>query len=76
MVVPAGNAPASSGYQPGALLLSYRANIEPEGALWEHLPAAFMFQSKNATLAIVRLWVSVFMATRCQNGSVMVAWSL
>ena len=24
MVVPAGNAPASSGYQPGALLLSYR----------------------------------------------------
>jgi hypothetical protein len=26
MVVPAGNAPASSGYQPGALLLSYRTN--------------------------------------------------
>ncbi len=24
MVVPAGNAPAPSGYQPGALLLSYR----------------------------------------------------
>ena len=24
LVVPAGNAPASSGYQPGALLLSYR----------------------------------------------------
>ena len=26
MVVPAGNAPASSGYQPGALLLSYRTS--------------------------------------------------
>src|SRR5438128_1809169 len=39
LVVPAGNAPASSGYQPGALLLSYRTKIEPEGALWEHLPA-------------------------------------
>ena len=28
MVVPAGNAPASSGYQPGALLLSYRTWME------------------------------------------------
>ena len=26
LVVPAGNAPASSGYQPGALLLSYETN--------------------------------------------------
>ena len=26
LVVPAGNAPASSGYQPGALLLSYRTH--------------------------------------------------
>ena len=26
MVVPAGNAPASSGYQPGALLLSYETS--------------------------------------------------
>ena len=26
MVVPAGNAPASSGYQPGALLLSYETD--------------------------------------------------
>jgi hypothetical protein len=38
--------------------------------------ATARFQSKNATLAIVRLWVSVFIMTRCQNGSVMVAWSL
>ena len=28
MVVPAGNAPASSGYQPGALLLSYGTGIK------------------------------------------------
>src|SRR5260370_37685511 len=27
MVVPAGNAPASSGYQPGALLLSYETMV-------------------------------------------------
>src|SRR5206468_702179 len=41
LVVPAGNAPASSGYQPGALLLSYRtmadgvgiAPTQPEGSL-------------------------------------------
>ena len=75
LVVPAGNAPASSGYQPGALLLSYRTKSSREALSSEHLPAAFMFQSKNATLAIVRLWVSVFMTTRCQNGSVMVSWS-
>ena len=35
LVVPAGNAPASSGYQPGALLLSYRTEIGSSGALWE-----------------------------------------
>src|SRR5262249_28401758 len=34
MVVPAGNAPASSGYQPGALLLSYRTEIGSSDALW------------------------------------------
>ena len=34
MVVPAGNAPASSGYQPGALLLSYRTEIGSSGAPW------------------------------------------
>src|SRR5262249_40646254 len=28
LVVPAGNAPASSGYQPGALLLSYETNAK------------------------------------------------
>ncbi|HEV2437625.1 MAG TPA: hypothetical protein VG077_16650 [Verrucomicrobiae bacterium] len=33
-------------------------------------------ESKNATLAIVRLWVSVFIKTRCQIGSVMVSWLL
>ena len=32
MVVPAGNAPASSGYQPGALLLSYRTMAEGVGS--------------------------------------------
>src|SRR5947199_10686516 len=31
MVVPAGNAPASSGYQPGALLLSYRTMADGVG---------------------------------------------
>ena len=34
MVVPAGNAPASPGYQPGALLLSYRTEIGSSGAPW------------------------------------------
>src|SRR5512133_2608430 len=32
LVVPAGNAPASSGYQPGALLFSYRTEIGSSGA--------------------------------------------
>jgi hypothetical protein len=32
MVVPAGNAPASSGYRPGALLLSYRTMAEGVGS--------------------------------------------
>ena len=31
LVVPAGNAPASSGYQPGALLLSYETRLESGG---------------------------------------------
>ena len=31
LVVPAGNAPASSGYQPGALLLSYETMAEGVG---------------------------------------------
>src|SRR5437867_13331586 len=31
LVVPAGNAPASSGYQPGALLLSYRTMADGVG---------------------------------------------
>jgi hypothetical protein len=34
MVVPAGYAPASSGYQLGALLLSYRTEIGSSGAPW------------------------------------------
>ncbi len=33
------------------------------------------FQSRNATLAIVRVCVSVFMWTRCQQWSVIVLWS-
>ena len=37
MVVPAGNAPASPGYQPGALLLSYRTESESRGARGGHL---------------------------------------
>ena len=37
MVVPAGNAPASSGYRPGALLLSYRTESESRGARGGHL---------------------------------------
>ena len=86
MVVLAGNAPASSGYQPGALLLSY-GTVLAEATLWNVAVLNEMqwryrvsplqgFQSRNATLAIVRLWVSVFIMTRCQNGSMMVAWSL
>jgi hypothetical protein len=35
--------------------------------------ASVFCQSRNATWAIVRLWFSVFIRTRCQNGSVMVA---
>lgn len=35
MVVPAGYAPASSGYQPDALLLSYRTEIGSSGAPWQ-----------------------------------------
>ena len=43
VVVPAGNAPASSGYQPGALLLSYETMAEgvgnaPTSARADHLP--------------------------------------
>src|SRR5882672_5143784 len=36
MVVPAGNAPASSGYQPGALLLSYRTMAD---GVWMGFPS-------------------------------------
>jgi hypothetical protein len=85
MVVRRGNAPRSLAYRASALLLSYGtvfvAAIMMDGvkliavAAWFHAATA-LFQSKNATWAIVRLWVSVFIRTRCQNGSVMVAWSL
>jgi hypothetical protein len=37
LVVPAGNAPASSGYQPGALLLSYETEIV-SGGVHKRLP--------------------------------------
>ena len=73
MVVPRGNAPRSPAYRADALLLSY--GTEKSGsALQERFPM-IMGQSRNATLAMLRLSFSVFISTRCQPGSVMTAWS-
>src|SRR6266699_6530307 len=55
LVVPHGNAPRSSGYQPDALLLSYRTmKVNREAPLRSPLEVVDV-QSKNATRAIVRL---------------------
>ena len=50
MVVPAGNAPASSGYQPGALLLSYRTMAEGVGNAPTSARADPVFETGAASL--------------------------
>jgi hypothetical protein len=53
MVVPAGNAPASSGYQPGALLLSYRTMAEGVGnAPTSAMPTLFSRQVQPACICL------------------------
>jgi hypothetical protein len=50
MVVPAGNAPASSGYQPGALLLSYGTMAEGVGNAPTSAHADSVFETGAASL--------------------------
>ena len=50
MVVPAGNAPASSGYQPGALLLSYETMAEGVGNAPTSAHADPVFKTGAASL--------------------------
>ena len=50
MVVPAGNAPASSGYQPGALLLSYRTMAEGVGSAPTSVVTDPVFETGAASL--------------------------
>ena len=50
MVVPAGNAPASSGYQPGALLLSYETMAESVGNAPTSARADPVFKTGAASL--------------------------
>ena len=50
MVVPAGNAPASSGYQPGALLLSYETMAEGVGNAPTSARADPVFKTGAASL--------------------------
>src|SRR5216683_6425228 len=50
LVVPAGNAPASSGYQPGALLLSYRTMAEGVGNAPTSARADPVFETGAASL--------------------------
>ena len=53
MVVPAGNAPASSGYQPGALLLSYETMAEGVGnAPTSAMPILFSRQVQPAYICL------------------------
>ena len=53
MVVPAGNAPASSGYRPGALLLSYRTMAEGVGnAPTSAMPILFSRQVQPAYICL------------------------
>ena len=56
MVVPAGNAPASSGYQPGALLLSYGTMAEGVGnAPTSAVPILFSGQVQPACICLPSL---------------------
>ena len=50
LVVPAGNAPASSGYQPGALLLSYETMAEGVGNAPTSARADPVFKTGAASL--------------------------
>ena len=50
MFVPAGNAPASSGYQPGALLLSYRTMAEGVGSAPTSVVTDPVFETGAASL--------------------------
>ena len=50
MVVPAGNAPASLGYQPGALLLSYRTMAEGVGSAPTSVVTDPVFETGAASL--------------------------
>ena len=50
MVVPAGNAPASSGYQPGALQLSYRTMAEGVGSAPTSVVTDPVFETGAASL--------------------------
>ena len=50
VVVPAGNAPASSGYQPGALLLSYRTMAEGVGSAPTSVVTDPVFETGAASL--------------------------
>jgi hypothetical protein len=53
MVVPRGNAPRSSGYQPGALLLSYRTMAEGVGnAPTSAMPILFSRQVQPAYICL------------------------
>ena len=50
MVVPRGNAPRSSGYQPGALLLSYRTMAEGVGNAPTSVSTDPVFETGAASL--------------------------
>ena len=50
LVVPAGNAPASSGYQPGALLLSYKTMAEGVGSAPASVVTDPVFETGAASL--------------------------
>ena len=55
LVVPAGNAPASSGYQPGALLLSYETMAEGVGNAPTSARADPVFKTGAASLCLPAL---------------------
>lgn len=74
LVPEVGIAPTSPALQAGANLPQL-LRVKWKEALRFRSASSFV-QSRNATFAIVRLCVSVFMMTRCQHGSVMTSWSL
>jgi hypothetical protein len=78
MVVPAGNAPASSGYQPGALLLSYMTEIgSSDGALANPLRKV---QRARADALPPRSWIvcrfqNRYNRVRIESGTMKTTWS-